>query len=576
MPFAPTLEAIFCTENEEGRKQHAVGENVNQVWESEHRVFYHDKLPPIKLDKDKLFRTQPCHDHGVCVCGQCEASSPDALQFHRKLVSRLKMLCVKSKTHISEPRLLLETARLVIKVFSSPVENSGGEASEPELEIVPHESQEYFFLIGYINLQTWNFSVVQLKKVCDQNENGYMQLVPVGVDEPSSNHGVRTSVQFAADCLDLLLMQRVLILKLVEDDAPLSLEHMLGSCVEVGPLKGSYPFTVWRGSVIEEKYYKEKDGRKRKGDGKTKPFHHAKPSDTTKRSGHAKRRKRHGALTDKHYNAGDEVDATDADDEGGGSDSGISIFFGDDNEDDSSSDSSGGASRNESVVGSEADWLEPSEHSTILGIPSGSDPEGLTLNPHSDLDLDALMELPNSPGSCEAANREDDEVADEAGGNPESGSGSNDNSSSSSSSSLSTSSSISAQREGGPRRTPISEYVMKIGNHELHYNVSGSYFRAHCAVHDGCRRQRTAMPSSVSSSFNAGQGRPIGLLTDWLERANEFPNKEAHMRDKARTRTQDQRAAARQRFKAMSRANTLLQFERDQDENENSEPSKIL
>ena len=328
MPFAPTLKAIFCVENEEARKQHSVGESVNQVWESVHRVFYHDKLPPIKLDKDKLFRTQPCHDHGVCVCGQCEASSPDALQFHRKLVSRLKMLCVKTKTHISEPRLLLETARLVIKVFSMPVEHSGGEASEPELDVVPHEcTQELFFLIGYINLQSWNFSVVQLKKVCDQNENGYMQLVPVGVDEPSSNHSVRTSVQFAADCLDLLLMQRVLILKLVEDDAPLSIEHMLGSCVEVEPLKGSYPFTVWRGSVIEEKYYKEKDGRKRKGDGKTRPFYRAKLSDITKSSGHAKRRKRHGQLTDKPDQT-DEADHIDADDEGGGSDSdGISVFF---------------------------------------------------------------------------------------------------------------------------------------------------------------------------------------------------------------------------------------------------------
>lgn len=42
------------------------------------------------------------------------------------------------------------------------------------------------------------------------------------------------------------------------------------------------------------------------------------------------------------------------------------FFFGSDNE----NDSNGGASPNESVVGSEADWLEPSEHSSILGIPS--------------------------------------------------------------------------------------------------------------------------------------------------------------------------------------------------------------
>ena len=571
---------------------HSVGEAARDVWDKDHDVFYHDTLPPIKLDPSLLFKTQPCFDGCLCVCGKSVASRPDAMLFEKKLVDRMKMIFRKSKSKISEPRQLLERACIVLKFSGLSAESNqadGGSETENGFDLVIEQEsvQVAYYLVAYANFQTWKFSGVELRKVCDFNQNGYLQLVPAAIDQPCSDHGVKTARQFAAECLDLTLRQEVLILRLAEEDQPLSPEHMVGSCVEVGPLKGSRQFTVWEGSDFEAKMRNQKEDRSktrgpRKQDGNPER-HKARHT-----RGPAKRQRRSPQID---LAIGDVDRLSDAD---------FQDFSGSDGKDDcfgSNSDIDMDTEPDFAKSGSDS-WPEESEvGSDELKVDFGDDSEQLhdsgSDGQANDVDLggslsgDGLLQpeagieeffqYPDSP--------ESNVVPDALGVAPDAltvvpdavavpgAPGSSSSSSSSSSSDSSDSDSSKPNKAYEPRRAPISELKMAVGEHELHFNLSGEYLRAHCNAHPNCRRQRTVLPSSFAT-HNQGQGRPIGLLVDWLERANDFDSKASHMKAKAPNHAQ--RDAARQRFKRMPNADEFLAVERVQQDDEYSEPDKIV
>lgn len=529
---------------------------MRQTWEKEHNVFYHENCPPIKLEPTKLFKTKLCFDHSLCVCGGHDASFPDALAFQKKLIARMKMIFTKTKKQISEPRLLLEAGKIILKFLALLPGGEDGVASDCAMD-EPECIKEVFCMVGYTNFQSWNFSVIELDKVCDCNENGYLQLVPTAIDRPCSDHGVKTALHFAAYCLDLSLVQKVMVLKLVEDDAPLSAEHMLGSCVEVGPLKGALPFTVWEGSDREKQL--------RTRDKSDKPHHGPRPKGPKPfESGASKppaKRQKSVAVAD-HAQIEDGMFSSALDD--GGNDTEVSenpvselesVVAADDDAD--------------SGIGFDSDkseaWPEPSEH-------SNSDFDFMD---EPDLDLDNVyLKYPDSPVPVLAASQDQNDSVAEQPNNPPSASSSSSGSSDSSSSSSSSSEARSTAGVQGPRRAPVTEYKIDVGEHSLQFNITGQYFRAHCAQHEACRRQRTACASTMGGRYNSGQGRPIGLLVDWLERADMFASKADHMKDRARS--QDHRSAARQRFKALSGSDTFLREEREQDDDEYSEPDEIV
>ena len=75
------------------------------------------------------------------------------------------------------------------------------------------------------------------------------------------------------------------------------------------------------------------------------------------------------------------------------------------------------------------------------------------------------------------------------------------------------------------RRPGRSEVVQQIpGVGELRYNEDG-FIRAHCPVHGKeCRKQRA---TTVNAS-RPGQGRPLGLLVSWLQKARSAASASEH------------------------------------------------
>ena len=491
---------------------------------------------------------------------------------------KVEQLFTKTKTHVTEQRLLLERARIVLR-FSVDI-GGGDDSRKPLPDEFEHGEDsrkpldDEFVHIGYANLKTWFFSIVRLLKVSDCNANGYLQLTPLCcAEQDTPDHGIRTIVQFCAETLQLQFPIRVKIFQLVENDDMLQDEFMPAGCVEVTACKTIGEFLSWEGSESEAKRRKqERQRQKRKNNAKEGT------------SGVKKARKRRAthplqlqnfpqkdASKDDHQYAIDDDDrfldavfAHNSSDDS--SNSGISMadgwHSGHDGESDND-DGSASADNNDLEEESKGDPLEP------LMSDAGSDSDKKGDSDESDLD-ELLAEV--------LAHQSDSDDGSD------SSSGTSRDSSSSSSSSSSTRDAASIQKAdnddnvpqklAAERRTPISEFTIKVDEHELHYNVTGEYMRAHCAKHEGCRRQRTIKPSAFSM-HNRGQGRPVGLLVAWLNDAHLFDSRESHTR--ARRFSFEKRKNARQVFKQNPEASDFFAFERDRTEDESdSEPNDII
>lgn len=107
-------------------------------------------------------------------------------------------------------------------------------------------------------------------------------------------------------------------------------------------------------------------------------------------------------------------------------------------------------------------------------------------------------------------------------------------------------------------------------NGSVRYNFRAENLVAHCSYHSGnCRRTRTVRAPTTFK--NPGQGRPLGLLCAWLERAREYATAKEHSADCRPTL--QQRVEARQRFEASEDAKAWAdRFERAPDGGEEREP----
>lgn len=79
--------------------------------------------------------------------------------------------------------------------------------------------------------------------------------------------------------------------------------------------------------------------------------------------------------------------------------------------------------------------------------------------------------------------------------------------------------------------------------------------------------------SSSSGQQRQGQGRPIGLLLDWLLKADQYDDAQSHK--KMGVGTFDDRVAARARVHEHEGHESFLQVERPQNEDEDEEPRRI-
>jgi len=552
-------------------------------WSAEHAVFYHAQQPKICIDNNKLFTPAVCYTHSVCVCGKHPKSRPDALHVFNRLVDKLKQIFTETKTHVSEQRLLLETGAIVFRIRSSSVEDVL-EGVQPGSAFVA----EYFVHVGYVNFKTWSFTILRLTKVTNRNQNGYLQLTPVACDGHIPFHGIRTFVQFAAENLDFKLAFTLKIYKLVSNDEMLSEEFMVGKCVEVEEFKNIQEFTFWMGSSHERRQRSLK-ASKSKGSAKPQKRRQSE-NETGALDKPPKRRKQHSAknmsmttpFSALSILANVDDDATAAVSSRQNADNLEKLLVSDwpdsegsiesrvefPNTDISHEDGEEEASFEDDQIDDSRASDDDDDGNDNLDFDSdgGSGRE----SEHTDPLLELLQEM-SSSSSDENVGPEDDKK-----------SSSSDSSSSSSSSSDGASTDLGLEVSDGDsdrklpreRRVAMSEYTMAFGDHELHFNLTGQYLRAHCSLHgEGCRRQRTVNPSKFAF-HNRGQGRPIGLLTSWLESASKFATRNEHV--KASSASLASRKESRNRFKGFKGARQFLTFERAKAEGEESEPDDII
>lgn len=166
------------------------------------------------------------------------------------------------------------------------------------------------------------------------------------------------------------------------------------------------------------------------------------------------------------------------------------------------------------------------------------------------------------------------------------------NSSSSSSSSLSLSSDLSSdlslspdlpldKAESGVKDATAKTRVAKIEDDRfdfppygsVRYNYRQRNLVAHCSCHSGnCRRTRTVNPPT-GRGRTKGQGRPIGLLVAWLQKAEDHTSDKNHS-SQCRPSLHE-RHTARETFYDLGGKEWAQTYEREKEDNEPSELEDI-
>ena len=118
-------------------------------------------------------------------------------------------------------------------------------------------------------------------------------------------------------------------------------------------------------------------------------------------------------------------------------------------------------------------------------------------------------------------------------------------------------------------RVAEERFILAGGLGEIRYNVQSEFYRAHCPIHENCQRRRAANPSDRF----LGQGRPLGLLTHWLQTASLYDSKQVHMA--AGAGNFSERSAAREALLAMPHAVEFSRHERRERPTEGAEPARI-
>ena len=98
--------------------------------------------------------------------------------------------------------------------------------------------------------------------------------------------------------------------------------------------------------------------------------------------------------------------------------------------------------------------------------------------------------------------------------------------------------------------------------------------KCHCSKHSDCRKERTIRSSNLKGSKTKGQGRPLGLLCEWLSEASRFSDQKSHVHDFRSTHAR--RLQAREALYNMPGGREFADLaERVQRPDEASEPDDI-
>ena len=226
------------------------------------------------------FRPKPCCTLGICIC---QGANKDVAFFISNLKMYFRRLFACRNKIKTEARKLLDQYSIVFQLdwakpraetFDTMTDTApGGEISKsaddddvsPELEslfrdalALPPSTPEpqfssLYFHIGWINLQTVHFSVLQLCRLdnhqpsSDEGLSDVQVLTPVPIDE--SNDGIYTFTEAVVKLMDLHFAWKVSVLQFVCEYGGWCLHH--DGSVAVGPIPDVPAFVVWQGSAAE-------------------------------------------------------------------------------------------------------------------------------------------------------------------------------------------------------------------------------------------------------------------------------------------------------------------------------------
>ena len=433
----------------------------------------------------------------------------------------MKMFMSVKKKNKPRLRKLLEDCLLVFQV--------GGEQRDTF-------EGSFFFAVGHINFSTWRYSLIHLDFVEEHADGIVLQVPP----QPA-HHAVRTSVQFFAENINFEGSWTIQFWTILNDDAILVESEMRADLVECKKDTELEKVVFWEGSEAEKRKRKKTVDKETQRNSSTK-----RKVDKTDRGGQEKSKKRRTRKSD-HEEQDEPLPLPDNDS---------------DPESNSNQREFDRESNVSQVLESGSDFFEnydlsPPSSTSAISLFGGMEDLQDFLSEERSADPDTPNIDQNPPDhEAEAVAVA---VPDAPVPLPE-GEGQ-------------------AAKSKAPRSAPVyksddkqSEYVFMLPDlGEIRYSYTNFYMRAYCGTHGRqCTRQRTCVPTK---STNA-KGRPVGLLTAWLQGAKDFADAKSHM--KATVPSHDVRKSAREQIYSITGGKNFADlFEEKAKKGEPEEPLRI-
>ncbi len=555
---------------------------LEDAWRRQHGLYYHEKAMPIparhSADARHVFVPKKCMQLGLCICNQ---PGKAAHLFWTKLSDALKPKVAKKTLGRSE----LNAALVVLKF------QCGG---------INHATTTKFFHIGYINLKTWHFCMLEMVSRCEARR-GIQPLRLAGqqdgLESPIAGIGIAVQVFAKYFDLDLIWTCKYCIIQQPATSF-LNLSDMLPHHIDILDDPEEQPFFFWNG------YDGEKPTRKRQ----------IVPTDKRNvkkpRSGPAAGPGQLGEEQPRVPAVEDDLqDAVAAEEMDKRSEKSYSPSIrpasSDADENDEHLSEDDGLKNPQLLIAEQ--WLDLAEAEFMYDMPeepattvarnlddlldaaaeTGASKDADATHGDNSIGVDAVTSTAAIPcDDASSVNTDSISITESSDHLDLSAESSRDARSDDCAGSASGGDERDVEVEdshvAGPSAPPGLKSTALRADDRLDYPPHGSIrynFRseslvAHCSYHSGnCRRTRIAKPAA-NPSRNPGQGRPVGLLSAWLEEGSRFDSAQLH--SQSCHPNLQLRREARHRFSSLPGASDFCRsYERPRRDSENEEPENL-
>ncbi|CAE7191096.1 unnamed protein product [Symbiodinium sp. KB8] len=449
-------------------------------WTQKCEIYFHDDQEPVVEDQCRFFRPSPCFLNGCCSC-----DSKQSVNFQSKLSKYLRSVFSKKDGVVPKERLLLDR-RLVFLAFQTQDARSSA-ATVNKAEIFMH--------VAYVNLTSWRFTGLKMHPV-RWSEDGCVTLQIIADSSTAADASLQVQTDMELCLRSLNLSTGCEVSLYVLSDKTSHWEPQQG--VNLVPVVALPDFSF---------QWMNDDG-----------------PGPSRRGGRGEKRQRNDEdmdeleLAQRLLHPGPRAAQTKSAPKRGASDQAAGEQP---SQDDDRLD-------RESVAASEALDSQGSAASAISWLEELDKASESASDASSTDGSDVIAELCPVEGAKQAGEaapvgaREAGEAvpadanANQAGEAAAAGEG------------------VAAARRAAALRDRTGTQTLRIGSlGELRFLPQSSQFVAVCEhpAHGDCRRARTAIGSSsdrLNTAMQRGQGRPLGMLTAWLQAQHAHESQQSH------------------------------------------------